>query len=150
MHYSHVNRRNVAGTQDVALSAGRDLSITTAAETRDEVHQHEEKKSGLMGTGAIGFTVGQAMQKSSTDASGMLNRGSTVGSSDGSVTLSAGNQLTVHGSDVVGVVAPPVLKLILGPSSGFVSDIISSVGGEFIGNKVKDKINKKDSNDVEK
>ena len=92
---------NVAGTQDVALTAGRDLSITTAAETNNEVHQREEKKSGLMGTGGIGFTVGQAMQKSSTDASGALNRGSTVGSSDGSVTLSAGNQLTVHGSDVI-------------------------------------------------
>ncbi|WP_050496480.1 hemagglutinin repeat-containing protein [Pantoea vagans] len=96
-----VTGSNVAGTQDVALLAGRDLSITTAAETRDEVHQREEKKSGLMGTGGIGFTVGQAMQKSSTDASGTLNRGSTVGSSDGSVTLSAGNQLTVHGSDVI-------------------------------------------------
>uniref|UniRef100_UPI00301C7C2E hemagglutinin repeat-containing protein n=1 Tax=Pantoea anthophila TaxID=470931 RepID=UPI00301C7C2E len=96
-----VTGSNVAGTQDVALTAGRDLSITTATETRDEVHQREEKKSGLMGTGGIGFTVGQAMQKSSTDASGALNRGSTVGSSDGSVILSAGNQLTVHGSDVI-------------------------------------------------
>jgi len=96
-----VTGSNVAGTQDVALTAGRDLSITTATETRDEVHQREEKKSGLMGTGGIGFTVGQAMQKSSTDASGALSRGSTVGSSDGSVTLSAGNQLNVHGSDVI-------------------------------------------------
>ncbi|MDU4126040.1 hemagglutinin repeat-containing protein [Pantoea sp.] len=96
-----VTGSNVAGTQDVALTAGRDLSIATATETRDEVHQREEKKSGLMGTGGIGFTVGQAMQKSSTDASGSLSRGSTVGSSDGSVTLSAGNQLTVHGSDVI-------------------------------------------------
>ncbi|TPV40866.1 filamentous hemagglutinin N-terminal domain-containing protein [Pantoea deleyi] len=96
-----VTGSNVAGTQDVALTAGRDLSITTATETNNEVHQREEKKSGLMGTGGIGFTVGQAMQKSSTDASGALNRGSTVGSSDGSVTLSAGNQLTVHGSDVI-------------------------------------------------
>ncbi|KAA5950907.1 filamentous hemagglutinin N-terminal domain-containing protein [Pantoea sp. Bo_2] len=96
-----VTGSNVAGTQDVALTAGRDLSITTATETNNEVHQREEKKSGLMGTGGIGFTVGQAMQKSSTDASGALNRGSTVGSSDGSVILSAGNQLTVHGSDVI-------------------------------------------------
>ncbi|AVV37456.1 hemagglutinin repeat-containing protein [Pantoea vagans] len=96
-----VTGSNVAGTQDVALTAGRDLSITTATETNNEVHQREEKKSGLMGSGGIGFTVGQAMQKSSTDASGALNRGSTVGSSDGSVTLSAGNQLTVHGSDVI-------------------------------------------------
>ncbi|WP_314142116.1 hypothetical protein [Buttiauxella noackiae] len=51
---------------------------------------------------------------------------------------------------VVGVVAPPVLNPVLGPGSGFVSDAISSVGGEFIGNKIKDKINKKDFNNAGK
>ncbi|WP_380181722.1 hemagglutinin repeat-containing protein, partial [Kalamiella sp. sgz302252] len=96
-----VTGSNVAGTQDVALSAGRDLNVTTAGESSQEIHQREEKKSGLMGTGGIGFTVGQAMQKSTTDASGSLNKGSTIGSSDGNVTLSANNQLNVHGSDVI-------------------------------------------------
>jgi len=84
-----VTGSNVAGTQDVALTAGRNLAITIAEESEQESHQREEKKSGLMGTGGIGFTVGQAMQKSSTDASGASSKGSTVGSSDGNVTLSA-------------------------------------------------------------
>ncbi|UIL51050.1 hemagglutinin repeat-containing protein [Pantoea agglomerans] len=92
---------NVAGTRDVGLSAGRDLTVTTASETREETHQREEKKSGLMGTGGIGFTAGKAMQKSTTDSTGTLSRGSTLGSSDGSVTLSTGNQLKVHGSDLI-------------------------------------------------
>ncbi|MEY8769549.1 hemagglutinin repeat-containing protein [Erwinia sp. ACCC 02193] len=96
-----VTGSNVAGTQDVTLSAGQDLKVTTAAESHQENHQREEKKSGLMGTGGIGFTVGQAMQKSTTDADGALNKGSTIGSSDGNVTLSAGNQLNIHGSDVI-------------------------------------------------
>jgi filamentous hemagglutinin len=42
------------------------------------------------------------------------------------------------------------LNPVLGSSSDFVSDVIGSVGGEFIGNKVKDKINKKDLNDANK
>jgi len=50
----------------------------------------------------------------------------------------------------VSVIAPPVFNPVLGPGSGFVSDVISSIGGEFIGNKIKDKINKKDSNDADK
>nr|WP_024967752.1 hemagglutinin repeat-containing protein [Pantoea sp. IMH] len=96
-----VTGSNVAATQDVTLLAGRDLTVTTASESRVENHQREEKKSGLMGTGGIGFTVGKMSQKSTTDATGALNRGSTVGSSDGSVTLSADRTLNVHGSDVI-------------------------------------------------
>ncbi|MCC8414471.1 filamentous hemagglutinin N-terminal domain-containing protein [Photorhabdus laumondii subsp. laumondii] len=92
---------NVAGTQDVNLAAGNQLTITTADEARHETHFKQEKKSGLMGTGGIGFSVGKASQKSTTDIDSNLNKGSTVGSSQGSVTFSAGKQLNIHGSDVV-------------------------------------------------
>ncbi|WP_448511158.1 hemagglutinin repeat-containing protein, partial [Photorhabdus sp. MH8.4] len=92
---------NVAGTQDVNLAAGNQLTITTADEARHETHFKQEKKSGLMGTGGIGFTVGKASQKSTTDIDSNLNKGSTVGSSQGSVTFSAGKQLNLHGSDAV-------------------------------------------------
>ncbi|MCZ1248433.1 hypothetical protein EIL81_05060, partial [Photorhabdus laumondii subsp. laumondii] len=92
---------NVAGTQDVHLAAGNQLTITTADEARHETHFKQEKKSGLMGTGGIGFSVGKASQKSTTDIDSNLNKGSTVGSSQGSVTFSAGKQLNIHGSDVV-------------------------------------------------
>ncbi|WP_334223581.1 hemagglutinin repeat-containing protein, partial [Photorhabdus bodei] len=92
---------NVAGTQDVNLAAGNQLTITTADEARHETHFKQEKKSGLMGTGGIGFTIGKASQKSTTDIDSNLNKGSTVGSSQGSVTFSAGKQLNLHGSDVV-------------------------------------------------
>ncbi|SCZ66563.1 hemagglutinin repeat-containing protein, partial [Photorhabdus luminescens] len=92
---------NVAGTQNVNLAAGNQLTITTADEARHETHFKQEKKSGLMGTGGIGFTVGKASQKSTTDIDSNLNKGSTVGSSQGSVTFSAGKQLNIHGSDAV-------------------------------------------------
>lgn len=50
----------------------------------------------------------------------------------------------------MGTIAPPLLDLVLGPSSVFVSDVIGSVASEFIGNKVKDKINENDTNDAKK
>nr|WP_275670544.1 hemagglutinin repeat-containing protein [Photorhabdus khanii] len=97
----HISGSNVAGTQDVSLNAGHQLTVTTAAETHQETHLRQEKKSGLMGTGGIGFTVGKASQKTITDRDSQLTKGSTVGSSQGNVTLNAGEQLQVHGSDVV-------------------------------------------------
>ncbi|MCC8376372.1 hemagglutinin repeat-containing protein, partial [Photorhabdus bodei] len=92
---------NVAGTQDVSLNAGHQLTVTTAAEAHDETHLRQEKKSGLMGTGGIGFTLGKASQKVTTDSDRQLSKGSTVGSSQGNATLNAGEQLRVHGSEVI-------------------------------------------------
>lgn len=45
---------------------------------------------------------------------------------------------------LVNVVAPPLLSPVLGPGSAPIGDIIGSVGGEFIGNAVKDEVNKND------
>ncbi|WP_036775009.1 hemagglutinin repeat-containing protein, partial [Photorhabdus australis] len=97
----HIRGSHVAGTQDVSLNAGHQLTVTTAAEAHDETHWRQEKKSGLMGTGGLGFTVGKASQKITTDRDSQLNKGSTVGSSQGNVTLNAGEQLRVHGSEVI-------------------------------------------------
>ncbi|MBJ7222384.1 MULTISPECIES: hemagglutinin repeat-containing protein [unclassified Brenneria] len=90
-----------AGTQDVLLSAGRDLRVTTAQESHRETHLKEEKKSGLMGSGGIGFSIGQASQKSTTDTDGNSEKASTVGSEKGNVTLQAGQALSVQGSDLI-------------------------------------------------
>lgn len=92
---------NVVGTNDVALSAGRDLTLTTAEEMRQENHQYKETKSGLSGTGGIGFTAGSSSLKVTDDALSHSSAGSTVGSTNGNVSLTAGNTLTVKGSDLL-------------------------------------------------
>ncbi|NHB63691.1 adhesin [Photorhabdus sp. RW14-46] len=97
----NIRGSNVAGTQDVSLNAGHQLTVTTAAEAHDETHLRQEKKSGLMGTGGMGFTLGKASQKTTTDSDRQLSKGSTIGSSQGNVTLNAGEQLRVHGSEVI-------------------------------------------------
>ncbi|MBS1205953.1 MAG: adhesin [Proteobacteria bacterium] len=43
----------------------------------------------------------------------------------------------------VGFIAPPVFGPALGQYSGFVGEVIGSVGGEFISNTVKDEVNEK-------
>ncbi|MDJ7444054.1 hemagglutinin repeat-containing protein [Salmonella enterica] len=96
-----VHGSNVAGTQDVSLVAGNNLDITTARESHQESHLKQEKKSGLMSSGGIGFTIGSSSQKSTAEGQGETQLGSTLGSQQGNLTLSAGHDTTVHGSDLV-------------------------------------------------
>ncbi|TCV90993.1 adhesin [Biostraticola tofi] len=41
----------------------------------------------------------------------------------------------------VGLIAPPIFRPALGQNSGVVGEVLGSVGGEFISNAVKDKVN---------
>ncbi|WP_411754135.1 hemagglutinin repeat-containing protein, partial [Serratia sp. (in: enterobacteria)] len=63
----------------------------------------EKKKSGLLGSGGIGFTIGKQSSKHEIDekATTQSQSVSTVGSSQGSVTVTAGNQLHIGGADLV-------------------------------------------------
>ncbi|MGY2796774.1 filamentous hemagglutinin [Ewingella americana] len=97
-----VDGSSVAGTRDVNLLAGNDLNITAADQSRQETHLREEKKSGLSGTGGVGVSYGSQSTKITDDGRTQSSAGSTVGSTQGNVNLSAGNGLTVKGSDVLG------------------------------------------------
>jgi filamentous hemagglutinin len=96
-----VSGSSVAATQDVNLTAGNNLNLQAATEQRDETHLLQEKKSGLSGTGGIGFSYGTNDTKTTDDGKSQTSVGSTVGSTQGNVTLNAGNNLTVQGSDVL-------------------------------------------------
>ncbi|WP_074166905.1 two-partner secretion domain-containing protein [Klebsiella aerogenes] len=96
-----VSGSSVAGTQDVNLVAGRNLTITTAEEHRQENHLRKEKHSGFSGTGGVGFSVGSSSLKATDVTTALSSAASTVGSSQGNLSLSAGNVLTVQGSDLV-------------------------------------------------
>ncbi|HCM6147886.1 TPA: hemagglutinin repeat-containing protein [Klebsiella aerogenes] len=96
-----VSGSSVAGPQDVNLVAGRNLTITTAEESRQENHLRKEKHSGFSGTGGVGFSVGSSSLKATDVTTALSSAASTVGSSQGNLSLSAGNVLTVQGSDLV-------------------------------------------------
>ncbi|MCX2959397.1 MAG: hypothetical protein N6V49_11745, partial [Serratia symbiotica] len=50
---------------------------------------------GLSGTGGIGFSYGTSSVKTTDDGKSQSSIGSTVGSTQGNVTLNAGNKLAV-------------------------------------------------------
>ncbi|HDU8673711.1 TPA: hemagglutinin repeat-containing protein [Morganella morganii subsp. morganii] len=100
------NNLTVEGSQviadnDLTATAGNNITVITTDEAREETHLREEKKSGLMSSGGIGFTVGKQEMKQTTDSDSRFGKGSTLGSTEGNVSLTAGENLTIHGSDVV-------------------------------------------------
>nr|WP_230956503.1 hemagglutinin repeat-containing protein [Xanthomonas translucens] len=91
----------VAGTGDVVLAAGNDLTLETAQNEHSEEHEKKTKKSGMFGSGGIGVTFGTQKVQNNADTTGVSHTGSTVGSVEGDVTLVAGNRYTQTGSDVL-------------------------------------------------
>ncbi|WP_312691469.1 hemagglutinin repeat-containing protein, partial [Kosakonia sp.] len=93
----------VVGDSDVALNAGHNVDITAATNTDANWQLKEKKKSGLMGSGGIGFTIGSSKTKQDLKQKGTTQSQSTstIGSNGGDVSITAGNQLHVGGSDVI-------------------------------------------------
>lgn len=93
----------IAADRDVNLQAGHNVDIGAATETDTHYRLDEKKKSGLLGSGGIGFTIGKQSSKHEVDEKGRTQSQSvsTVGSSQGNVTITAGNQLHIGGADLV-------------------------------------------------
>ncbi|MGJ0479529.1 hemagglutinin repeat-containing protein [Pantoea agglomerans] len=98
-----VTGSSVVGDNNVALKAGRDLAITAATEEQHSYSLKETKKSGMMSGGSIGVTFGSAStrQQLNRDGTTQSQSASAVGSTGGSVTLIAGNNAHISGSDVI-------------------------------------------------
>ncbi|WP_370426528.1 hemagglutinin repeat-containing protein [Pantoea vagans] len=98
-----VTGSSVVGDNNVALKAGRDLAITAATEEEHSYSLKETKKSGMMSGGSIGVTFGSAStrQQLNRDGTTQSQSASAVGSTGGSVTLIAGNNAHISGSDVI-------------------------------------------------
>ena len=90
----------IAGTGDVNLAAGNNLTITTADTATSESHFKDVKKDGLGSAGAgISYGTNQVTDTSNDTTRG--SQGSLIGSTDGSVHMQAGKDLHITGSDVV-------------------------------------------------
>nr|WP_249584647.1 hemagglutinin repeat-containing protein [Pseudomonas viridiflava] len=92
---------NIVSTQETNVQARNDVRIESAAETFDAQHRQSTKKSGLMGTGGIGVTLGSAKNTYQQDTQSQTQKGSTVGSVLGDVNVTAGKDLDVTASDIV-------------------------------------------------
>ena len=98
-----VTGSSVVGDNNVAMKAGRDLAITVATEEEHSYSLKETKKSGMMSGGSIGVTFGSASTRQQLNRDGTIQSqsASAVGSTGGSVTLIAGNNAHISGSDVI-------------------------------------------------
>lgn len=98
-----VNGSAVAGDGDVKLKAGNNVDIVAATNTDTSWRFKEEKKSGLMGSGGIGFTIGSSKSTHDLREKGTTQSQSfsTVGSTGGNVAISAENQAHIGGADLI-------------------------------------------------
>ncbi|WWQ33587.1 hemagglutinin repeat-containing protein (plasmid) [Ralstonia solanacearum] len=97
----NVRGSNVAATQDVSLQAKNDVNIESTTSSTSEAHYRKETQSGLMGSGGIGFTIGNRLQSEDDRTTHTLAAASTVGSTGGNVSITAGNQYRQVGSNVI-------------------------------------------------
>ena len=92
---------HVVATDDISLTAKNNITVGTVEEHTESRTASESKKSGFSGTGGIGFSYGSQSLKTTDTENSVNHAGSTLGSTQGNVTLNAGNNLTVQGSDVL-------------------------------------------------
>uniref|UniRef100_UPI000AA6CC83 hemagglutinin repeat-containing protein n=1 Tax=Type-E symbiont of Plautia stali TaxID=1560357 RepID=UPI000AA6CC83 len=102
-HDLAVSGSSVVGESDVGLKAGNDLSITAVTDTQTSYRLSETKKSGMFSGGGIGVTFGSASSKQELKQDGTTESqsASTIGSTGGNVTLVAGHDARIAGSDVI-------------------------------------------------
>jgi len=90
----------LTGTGDVVLAAGHNLTLGAADNVHSEDHGMQVTTTGAQRSGLHGMfgvsKAGQAGTETDTTPSGSL-----VGSTDGSVTLSAGQDVRISASDVL-------------------------------------------------
>ncbi|GHD57861.1 hemagglutinin repeat-containing protein [Jeongeupia chitinilytica] len=92
---------NVVGTNDVDLRAGKDVNIVAATNTVYEERYREEKKSGLsVGLMSMSYDKQQSKDHSVADATKQSQSRSLVGSTEGNLTIVAGGDANILGSDL--------------------------------------------------
>ena len=98
---TNVTGSNVVGTHDVAISSGKDTSISSAEEYERHDYAKQVKKSGLLSGGGLGFTIGTEKRKDQYSDADLLQKASTVGSASGNVSIESGNKVEIGASAVL-------------------------------------------------
>ena len=91
----------VAADKEINVKAGENININSANETSQSEYKKEVKKSGIFGSGGLGFTIGSQKQKDSYDNQAVEQVGSTIGSIGGNVTLESGKDVDIKASEVI-------------------------------------------------
>ncbi|WP_321950935.1 hemagglutinin repeat-containing protein [Burkholderia cenocepacia] len=94
----NVTGSNIVGTNDVSLSAARDVNIKTSQDTIQSSTYFDKKETGLMSNGGLSVSVGSRSNSDKQQSSSVTNNGSAIGALNGNLTVRAGNDLHATGS----------------------------------------------------
>ncbi|TFF42012.1 filamentous hemagglutinin N-terminal domain-containing protein [Pseudomonas sp. RIT623] len=96
-----VSASSIVSTHDTRLVAGGNVQIESATQTFEQSQSTSKKKSGLLSSGGIGFTLGSTSLENTSTSKTESGKASTVGSVLGSVSIEAGKDLGIKGSEVI-------------------------------------------------
>jgi filamentous hemagglutinin len=96
-----VSGSDIASSQGTALDAARNVSIEAATNTHNETHLEQKRTSGLMSSGGFGLTIGTRSLSTHSDTTTSTASAATIGSTQGDVTIKAGDKVTQTGSNVI-------------------------------------------------
>ncbi|RUL68622.1 hemagglutinin repeat-containing protein, partial [Dyella choica] len=99
----------IAGTHDVTLAAGNNLTLNAGKDTYTETQSNGTSHTGLMNGGGFSVLIGNKSQTTTSTDKEVSYTGSLVGSTDGAVTLTAGNNVHITGSDVLSQTATNIV-----------------------------------------
>ncbi|GLQ98656.1 hemagglutinin repeat-containing protein [Dyella mobilis] len=91
----------IVATNDVVLAAGNNLTLNAGQNTYDQTQSTSTSHTGLMNNGGLSVLIGNRSTDDTYHEHDVTYTGSTVGSLNGNVTLSAGNDVHITGSDVL-------------------------------------------------
>ncbi|MCC8395608.1 hemagglutinin repeat-containing protein [Paraburkholderia sp. MMS20-SJTR3] len=102
-----VQGSNVVGTNDVKLGATGNVNITASQDTQQSQSSYQKKEYGFLSGlnllnqldgGLQGYTIGTRTTTDAQQAAQTTNNGSVIGSLNGNLTVTAGNDVHVTGS----------------------------------------------------
>ncbi|MFL9881514.1 hemagglutinin repeat-containing protein [Paraburkholderia agricolaris] len=118
----NVTGSNIVGTNDVTLKAAHDVNITTSQDTQATQTDYRKSEYGFLSGmtvlnqldgGLQGYSFGARKTTDAQQTTQVTNNGSMIGSLNGNLTVTAGNDLhvtdsTLHAANDVGLVGKTV------------------------------------------
>ncbi len=96
----NVTASNVVATNDVNVAASGNISVEAGKNQQQEDHYSHIETSGLFSSGGFGITLGRRSEKLTTEQQGVSLTESNIGSTEGKVNMTSGNDTTVSASRV--------------------------------------------------
>lgn len=92
---------NLIATDDLTINTVNNVDIKSSQDSYYQKENVTTKTSGLMSSGGLGFTIGSEKESTTKTDTQHAYQGSTIGSTEGNVSISAGKDIHVTGSDII-------------------------------------------------